>query len=203
MEKSESIKELAAALSKAQGDFGGAKKDSINPHLKSKYADLASVVDAIKSSLAKHGLSFVQISHDALGIASIETVILHSSGEFLSAGTVSVPAQKNDAQGYGSAMTYARRYSLSAAFGIAPEEDDGEAAKKTVKSERLPACAEEKFTSLCADKINAETGEIEKMGIKSLVQSSQRQPADILSSLQTRFTLTAEQIATVESWGTK
>ena len=75
--------------------------------------------------------------------------------------------------------------------------------QKTVKIESLPACTDDKFASLCADKINAETGEIEKMGIKSLVQSAQRKSADILSSLQTRFTLTAEQIAAVESWGAK
>lgn len=130
MEKSESIKELATALAKAQASFAGAAKDSLNPHFKSKYADLESVVSAIKQGLASNGLSFVQVSHNEPSSASIETIIMHSSGEWLSAGIVSVPVSKNDAQGFGSAMTYARRYSLSSAFGIAPEDDDGNAASK-------------------------------------------------------------------------
>lgn len=128
--KSESIKELATALSKAQGQIKGALKDSANPFFKSKYADLASVVEAIREPLATNGLSYVQIAHDAESSAKIETLILHSSGEWLSCGAVSVPVSKADAQGFGSAMTYARRYSLSAAFGVAPEDDDGNAAAK-------------------------------------------------------------------------
>lgn len=139
MEKSESIKELATALAKAQGEFSGAAKDSINPHFRSRYADLESVVSAIKPVLTKHGLSFIQVSHDTQSSAAIETLIMHSSGEWISAGVVSVPVSKNDAQGYGSAMTYARRYSLSAAFGIAPEDDDGNAASKAPRQEPVPA----------------------------------------------------------------
>lgn len=138
MNKSESIKELASALAKAQGEFAGAAKDTANPFFKSKYADLESCVSAIKPSLAKHGLSFVQVAHEAESAASIETMIMHSSGEWLSAGTVSVPVSKADAQGYGSAMTYARRYSLSAAFGIAPEDDDGNAAAKAKPVQSVP-----------------------------------------------------------------
>lgn len=130
MNKSESLKELAAALSKAQGQIKGALKDSANPFFKSKYADLSSVVEAIRAPLSQHGLSYVQVAHDADNSAKIETVILHSSGEWLSCGPVSVPVSKADAQGFGSAMTYARRYSLSAAFGVAPEDDDGNAAAK-------------------------------------------------------------------------
>ena len=130
MDKSESLKELATALSKAQGQIKGAVKDSANPFFKSKYADLASVVEAIREALAANGLSYVQVSHDAEHAAKIETVILHASGEWLSCGCVSVPVSKADAQGFGSAQTYARRYSLSAAFGVAPEDDDGNAAAK-------------------------------------------------------------------------
>lgn len=130
MNKSESLKELATAMAKAQGQIKGALKDSANPFFKSKYADLSSVVEAIREPLAAHGLSYVQIAHDAESSAKVETVILHSSGEWLSCGPVSVPVSKADAQGFGSAMTYARRYSLSAAFGVAPEDDDGNAAAK-------------------------------------------------------------------------
>jgi len=155
MEKSESIKELATALSKAQGEFSGAAKDADNPFFKSKYADLESCVAAIKPALASNGLSFIQVSHDEEKSAAIETIIMHSSGEWLSAGKVSVPVSKADAQGFGSAMTYARRYSLSAAFGIAPEDDDGNAAAKAKPSakQQPPAAgfkAEEKTLLDCA-----------------------------------------------------
>lgn len=130
MERSDSIKELATALAKAQGEIDKAKKDVDNTFFKSKYADLASVVDAIKEPLSRNGLSYTQISHDCDNAAGIETIIFHSSGEWLSTGKLTVPVSKHDAQGFGSAMTYARRYSLSAAFGVAAEEDDGNAAAK-------------------------------------------------------------------------
>lgn len=133
--KSESIKELAIAINKAQSQIKGAVKDSDNPFFKSKYADLSSVVEAIREPLASNGLSYIQISHDSQNAACIETLILHTSGEWLSCGPVSVPVSKSDAQGYGSAMTYARRYSLSAAFGVAPEDDDGNAAAKAKPKE--------------------------------------------------------------------
>lgn len=130
MEKSESIKELAAALAKAQPQIQGAKKDKNNPAFKSKYADLSSVTDAIDSAIPAHGLSYVQVAHDRENAAAIETIILHSSGEWISCGIVSVPVTKHDAHGFGSALTYARRYSLSSGFGVVPEDDDGNAAAK-------------------------------------------------------------------------
>lgn len=128
MNKSESIASLAAALVKAQSKIEGATKDKTNPHFRSKYADLSSVVDAIKGPATDNGLAYTQVLHDADSSAKVETIILHSSGEWLSCGVISVPVSKQDAQGYGSALTYARRYSLSAAFGVAPEDDDGNAA---------------------------------------------------------------------------
>lgn len=128
MEKSESVKELAASMAKAQALIEGAAKDGSNPHFRSKYATLASVVDAVKEPLAKNGLSYTQVLHDAENAVKVETIILHQSGEWLSCGALSVPVSKHDAQGFGSALTYARRYSLSAAFGVAPEDDDGNGA---------------------------------------------------------------------------
>lgn len=130
MNKSESINELAAALAKAQGQMEGAKKDSENPYFKSKYADLASVVEAIRGPFAEHGLSYVQLPLPAEGDwVQVETVLMHSSGQWISS-IVDVPVAKGDAQGYGSALTYARRYGLSAICGVAPEDDDGNAAAK-------------------------------------------------------------------------
>ncbi len=131
MKMSESIKELASALSKAQGQIKGALKDSANPFFKSKYADLSSVVEAIREAWSSNGLSYVQcVESSDKSEVSIETVILHSSGEWMACGVLSLPVSKHDAQGFGSAMTYARRYSLSAAAGVAPEDDDGNAATK-------------------------------------------------------------------------
>lgn len=126
----DNINELAAALAKAQSKMEGATKDTANPFFKSKYADLASVTGAVRSGLDGTGLAYVQIAHDQPDCAAIETVILHESGQSVSCGIVRVPVAKQDAQGYGSAMTYARRYSLAAAFGVAPEDDDGNAATK-------------------------------------------------------------------------
>lgn len=124
------IKELATAFAKSQQEIEGAIADKTNPAFRSKYADLGNVIDAIKPALRDHGLSFTQICHDADNAAKVETLILHASGQSLSCGVVSVPVSKHDAQGYGSALTYARRYSLAAAFGVAPEDDDGNAAAK-------------------------------------------------------------------------
>lgn len=132
MNKSDSIKELALAYAKAQPEIEGATKDKTNPAFRSKYADLGNVVDAIKPALGKHGLSFVQLSHEAEAAAKIETILLHGSGEWLSMGTICVPVTKHDAHGFGSALTYARRYGLLTAFGVAPEDDDGNAAAKAV-----------------------------------------------------------------------
>ena len=129
MNKSESIAALAAALATAQGSMKGAVKDSANPFFKSKYADLASVVEAIRAAFSANGLSYIQtIQPSDRDEVRVETMILHSSGEWISCGVLALPVSKVDAQGYGSALTYARRYSLSAAVGVAPEDDDGNAA---------------------------------------------------------------------------
>lgn len=119
---SELVKALAAALPLVEG----AIRDAANPHLNKKYADLGSVIAAIRP-VTEHGIWFRQQNVQAHG-AAVETFYVHTSGEEKSAGIIEVPVNKNDAQGYGSALTYARRYGLMAAFGIAPEDDDGHAA---------------------------------------------------------------------------
>jgi hypothetical protein len=125
--RSESIAMLAAALHKAQGKIKAALKDSTNPHFRSKYADLSSVVDAVKSPLLECGISFLQGVQDAEGGIAVETMLLHTSGEWISS-TLRIPAVKQDAQGYGSAITYGRRYGLQAMCGVPAEDDDGNAA---------------------------------------------------------------------------
>lgn len=125
-----------AAFVKAQAEIEKASKDKTNPHFRSKYADLGNVVDAIKPALEKHGLAFLQKFHENPDGIAVETIIIHESGESFSNGVLSVPATKRDAQGYGSACTYARRYSLQAAFGVAPEDDDGNAASRPAQEQR-------------------------------------------------------------------
>jgi len=124
------MKQIAAAFVKAQTGFSPALKSSTNPYFKSKYADLAACVEAVIDSLNKNGIALIQNSHECSNGVIVETIFMHESGETLSAGKLHVPATKQDAPGYGSALTYARRYSLMAACGIAPEDDDGNAARE-------------------------------------------------------------------------
>jgi hypothetical protein len=124
------MKQIATALVKAQKAFGPALKTATNPHFKSRYADLAACVEAVMDGLNNNGIALVQqLSESDTGVI-VETVFIHESGEMLNCGKLHVPAVKHDPQGYGSALTYARRYSLMAACGIAPEDDDGNAASR-------------------------------------------------------------------------
>jgi hypothetical protein len=125
-------KSIAAAFVKAQAAFGPALKSSQNPHFRSKYADLAACVEAVIEALNSNGIALVQRTLPSENGVTVETVFIHTSGETMSSGPLHVPASKHDPQGYGSALTYARRYSLMAACGIAPEDDDGNAASRPV-----------------------------------------------------------------------
>jgi hypothetical protein len=121
---------IATALVKAQKAFGPALKTATNPHFRSRYADLSACVEAVMDGLNGAGIAMIQrTSEDSTGV-TVETVFIHESGEMLECGKLHVPASKQDPQGYGSALTYARRYSLMAACGIAPEDDDGNAASR-------------------------------------------------------------------------
>lgn len=130
-----SIDKLSAAMAKAFPAIEGAIKGKVNPAFRSRYADLSSVIDAVKPHLAEHGLWFLQRTHSVDGGVAVETIILHASGQSMSAGVLRLPASKQDAQGYGSALTYARRYSLMAAFGVPAEDDDGNAATGRTSNE--------------------------------------------------------------------
>lgn len=129
MNKSESVASLLGALSKAQGEIDNAKKASVNPFFKSKYADLAEVINVSKDALSAHGLSVSQFPSYEGGIVSVTTVIGHSSGEWMES-VMSAPADKVDIQSLGKIVTYIRRYSYSAVLGIAQEDDDGNDASK-------------------------------------------------------------------------
>jgi len=124
------MKEIASALVKARKAFGPALKTKSNPHLKSKYADLGACLEAVEDALTASGIWLYQETSECPEGVTVETVFLHESGESLRCGRLHVPAVKSDPQGYGSALTYARRYSLMTACGIAAEDDDGNAATK-------------------------------------------------------------------------
>jgi len=120
-------KTFAYALAAAQSEIGGAKKDSENPHFRSKYADLASVWDAWQKVGPKHGFSVIQTGSLQDGQWVLTTTLMHESGHQVF-GHVPLLNSKGDMQGLGSALTYARRYGLAAMVGICPEDDDANAA---------------------------------------------------------------------------
>lgn len=129
---SEALDQFAAAMAKVQADIGGAVKGSVNPAFRSKYADLSAVWEAWQAIGPQNGFAVMQFpgvyNADAKTMA-MTTLVTHSSGQWVQS-ELSVPLSKVDAQGYGSATTYARRYSLAAAVGICPEDDDGNAASR-------------------------------------------------------------------------
>lgn len=129
---------LASAMALAFGEIDAATKSASNPHFKSKYADLTAVIEAVKPALIGHGLFFTQRPQPSENGVTIETVLHHAGGESLSLGSLFVPANKNDAQGFGSALTYARRYALVTAFGVPTEDDDGNAASRSRAAPEQP-----------------------------------------------------------------
>jgi hypothetical protein len=167
MQQSNSIKELATALSKVQGQLTFAKKDNANPFFKSKYADLASVWDSCRTLLSDNGLAVIQFpSGYATNVVddktkehlmSLTTILTHSSGEWISQD-MTVPVTKADAQGAGSALTYMRRYALAAVVGVYQDDDDGNAASKPVKFAEKPT-----LVAISIPMHPAQLGQIEKL----------------------------------------
>lgn len=138
MNQSENINELASALSKAQGEMQAAIKDSINPFFKSKYADLGSVWDAARPVLSKNGLCIMQTTEMLADKLVMVTTLAHTSGQWMKSCLPLNPS-KNDSQGIGAAITYLRRYSLSALVGVVCDnDDDGETAVGRGKTSSIP-----------------------------------------------------------------
>lgn len=170
---------ISMALVKAQKEFAPALKTATNPHFKSKYVGLDGCVEAVIDALNNNGIYLMQKTHECETGVKVETVLIHESGEQLSGGILHVPATKQDAQGYGSALTYARRYSLMASCGIAPEDDDGNAASNQKPVQQIPPSINNERLNAAIDKIIA--GEY------------------TLGKLKTSFTLTKEQLELVAS----
>lgn len=140
--QSATIGKLAAALVKAQASMGVAIKDTkgqVGQNRNYKYADLASVINASRDALAANDLAVLQRAYPNDRGVCLQTTLVHSSGEWISDGGLTLPAPKNDPQGFGSAMTYARRYGLAALLGIVQDDDDGAAAVAASKRAAVQA----------------------------------------------------------------
>jgi hypothetical protein len=134
MNKSDSIKEIATALCKFQGEVEKIKKGNTNPFFKSKYASLSDILNVIREPLTDNGLSFVQFPSGEHGLC---TMIMHTSGEWINE-TYFMKPTKDDPQGAGSVITYQRRYALGAILGLnIDEDDDANKASEPVKKEAL------------------------------------------------------------------
>jgi len=216
-DESTTHKGLYSALAAAQGEMGKALKDTNNPHFKSKYADLASVCDACMPALSKHGIAVLQPAFDDDTGRYVKTILVHGESGETAECRVPLIVAKNDMQGYGSAVTYARRYGLMGMAGIAPEDDDGNAAAKSPpkdepRQERKPAPQENAptndskrdwFKSTMAkadsrDKLRDWwTGEKIAAGVAVLPEHMRDELATEYNRLFDQFTLadTADQIA--------
>ncbi|WP_239700319.1 ERF family protein [Mammaliicoccus sp. D-M17] len=155
MNKSESIVEISKAMAKFQAEVKQPFKDANNPFFKSKYVPLESVVESITSIAPQHGISFVQwASNDDTGRVGVSTMIMHTSGEYIEFDPVYMNADKNTAQGAGALISYLKRYSLSAVFGITSDQDDdgNHASGNTNKPKQSPKAKPEQIKDL-QDKI--------------------------------------------------
>jgi len=181
--QSDKLDALFAALSKAQGEIAGAKKDSTNPFFKSSYADLASVCDALREPFTKNGLSYIQLTEED---GTVVTMLCHSSGQWIK-GRLKIDPVKKDPQGIGSAITYARRYALAAIAGVAQIDDDGEAAmSRKAEEHRFKPGEKDKIISQVKDCLDSGDGhgikeifaeydtQEEKIKVWSLFSSSER-----------------------------
>jgi len=177
----------------AQRQFGPALKSSTNPHFRSRYADLSACVEAVIDALNTNGLGLVQVTHPCESGVSVETVLVHESGQTMTSGVLHVPASKQDAQGYGSALTYARRYSLMAICGIAPEDDDGNRASKSAEIKAKDVKVER------VSVVNKATGEVTEVMSATKVEGLQSKPEPKKSRIEKTIydirTLSEEQQA--------
>lgn len=151
MNKSETIVEISKAMAKFQSEVKQPFKDKSNPFFKSKYVPLESVVESITSIAPKHGISFVQwASNDDTGRVGVSTMIMHTSGEYIEFDPVYMNADKNTAQGAGALISYLKRYSLSAVFGITSDQDDdgNHASGNTNKPKQQPKARPEQIGNL-------------------------------------------------------
>jgi len=185
MDKSESIKEIATALCKFQGEVGKIKKGETNPFFKSKYASLADILDVIRQPLAENGLSFVQLPEAE---HQLTTLLMHTSGEWIRS-TYSMTPAKNDPQGLGSVITYQRRYALGAVLGLnIDEDDDGNAASSPAKSFQKKPASDANFAGMKPQKPDL----TDNLLAKAIRRAVDGEP-DVFKRLKENFNISAEQ----------
>ena len=189
------MQKIASAFIAAKRAFGPVLKDKTNPAFKSKYANLESCLDAVDPACLANGIALYQeTSEDATGV-TVETVFLHESGESLRCGKLHVPASKQDPQGYGSALTYARRYSLLAACGISAEDDDGNAAVKAGQAQRLQlraAWLDEQALKLESSESLADLGEVWKAAYQVMKAENDTDAIQTLEPIKDRMKATLQ-----------
>jgi hypothetical protein len=181
------MKNIATALASAQPNMGKALKQANNPHFRSKYADLGSVLDACLPALNERGIAVIQPPGEDEHGRFVETVLIHGeSGEQLSC-RVPLIIGKNEMQGYGGAVTYARRYGLMAMAGIAPEDDDGKAAAKVaLKVEPPEPISADQFQEMNDLIFDTETDEVKLCAywkVDELTQMNAKQASDAIAML--------------------
>jgi len=187
MNKSESVTEIAKALAKFQQEVKQPFKDADNPFFKSKYVPLESVVESINMIAPKLGLSFTQWAlNDDNGRVGVATLLLHESGEFIEYDPVFMTAEKNTPQGAGSLITYLKRYTLSAIFGItSDQDDDGNASSQ---NDAKPNKASDKQLDLITKLLKGDSDRLNKMlayyKVKDLTQLSAAQASATIKKLQ-------------------
>lgn len=189
MNKSDNIAEIAKALCLAQAEMQKASKSTTNPFFKSKYADLEEVIDCVKSVFIKHGLSFTQMPGFDNGIVTVETMIMHDSGEWITS-TCGCNSPKQDPQGVGSAITYLRRYSLSAVAGLAQEDDDGNSQQVGNNPDPIDLPW---FNDFDKDAVQ----------MAQLIAEGKRTPKQIIDNLCTKYKLSKEVRAQINALGGK
>lgn len=158
---------LFAALALAQAEVENATKASTNPHFKSKYADLAEVLNTVRPVYSKHGIAIVQSTGFDGGMVSVTTALVHKEGGYITCVASCTPA-KTDGQGVGAATTYLRRYSLAAACGVAQEDDDGNSA-----AHNRPAAAPAKPSNQLLDLLAATEDATSEEALRSLYKATE------------------------------
>lgn len=202
MKQSESIKEIAKAMSALRKQIKQPVKNANNPFFKSKYVMLEGVVKAIDEALPD-GLSYTQeVTTSDTGVA-VSTIIMHSSGEYMQFEPLSVPVSKKDAQAFGSAETYARRYTLSAVFGVTSDVDDdgNEAAKHPGKQQTAKRPVHQSKVALVSKPVNEkQSNTIAELMMKlSKASNGKKSTADLYQFYQDKMNINMTKLTSLDA----
>lgn len=179
MKKSESISELAKAFSKTQQELKQPLKDAANPFFKSTYVPLENVAESITQTATKNGLAFSQEPSFDDGMVTVTTLVMHSSGEWIEYAPLKMKPVKNDPQAFGSAITYAKRYALSAIFGITSDkDDDGNEATQPQKTQHQQRATKQSKQYIPADKAKQYEDDIQ-----ALISATGKNDGSIMGAL--------------------